>query len=51
MQGKAGTGKSALLKQFITNARDSGKRVVVLAPTGLTAANVCQIQIINQSSL
>ncbi|MCX7953370.1 MAG: DEAD/DEAH box helicase [Deltaproteobacteria bacterium] len=35
--GKAGTGKSYLLKYFVKN---TSKRVVVLAPTGLAAYNI-----------
>jgi ATP-dependent DNA helicase PIF1 len=35
--GKAGTGKSVLLQYFVEN---SGKRVVVVAPTGVAALNV-----------
>ena len=35
--GKAGTGKSVLLQYFVEN---SGKRTVVLAPTGVAALNV-----------
>lgn len=35
--GKAGTGKSVLLQYFVDN---SGKRVVVVAPTGVAALNV-----------
>lgn len=35
--GKAGTGKSLLLQYFVEN---SGKRVVVTAPTGVAALNV-----------
>lgn len=35
--GKAGTGKSVLLQYFVEN---SGKRVVVTAPTGVAALNV-----------
>lgn len=35
--GKAGTGKSILLQYFVEN---SGKRVVVVAPTGVAALNV-----------
>lgn len=37
LTGKAGTGKSTLLKEFIENTQ---KRVVVLAPTGIAAVNV-----------
>ncbi|HOX95971.1 MAG TPA: PIF1 family ATP-dependent DNA helicase [Candidatus Woesebacteria bacterium] len=35
--GKAGTGKSILLKYFVTH---TGKRVVVVAPTGVAALNI-----------
>lgn len=35
--GKAGTGKSSLLKYFISN---TNKKLVVLAPTGIAALNV-----------
>lgn len=35
--GKAGTGKSVLLQYFVEN---TGKRVVVVAPTGVAALNV-----------
>lgn len=35
--GKAGTGKSTLLRHFVANTR---KQVVVLAPTGIAAINV-----------
>jgi ATP-dependent exoDNAse (exonuclease V) alpha subunit len=35
--GKAGTGKSTLLKHFVANTK---KQVVVLAPTGIAAINV-----------
>lgn len=35
--GKAGTGKSVLLQYFVEN---SGKRIVVVAPTGVAALNV-----------
>ena len=35
--GKAGTGKSTLLKYFKAN---TGKNIVVLAPTGVAAINV-----------
>lgn len=35
--GKAGTGKSTFLRYFVAN---TGKRLVVLAPTGLAALNV-----------
>ncbi|MBU4376612.1 MAG: AAA family ATPase [Candidatus Omnitrophica bacterium] len=35
--GKAGTGKSTLLKYFKAN---TGKRIIVLAPTGVAAINV-----------
>lgn len=35
--GKAGTGKSTLLKRFIKNTK---RKVVVLAPTGVAAVNV-----------
>jgi len=37
LTGKAGTGKSALLKHFIETSR---KKVVILAPTGVAALNV-----------
>lgn len=37
LTGRAGTGKSTLLKEFIVNTQ---KRVVVLAPTGIAAVNV-----------
>jgi energy-coupling factor transporter ATP-binding protein EcfA2 len=36
--GKAGTGKSTLLRHFTTNTQ---KKFVVLAPTGVAALNVC----------
>src|SRR5512143_831790 len=35
--GRAGTGKSTLLRHFISNTK---RRAVVLAPTGLAAVNV-----------
>ena len=35
--GKAGTGKSSLLKHFIKN---TNKKLVILAPTGIAALNV-----------
>src|SRR5690606_16301715 len=35
--GKAGTGKSSLLKYFIKN---TNKKLVILAPTGIAALNV-----------
>ena len=35
--GKAGTGKSTLLKYFKAN---TGKKIIVLAPTGVAAINV-----------
>lgn len=35
--GKAGTGKSVLLRYFV---RNTSKRVIVLAPTGVAAMNV-----------
>ena len=35
--GKAGTGKSTLLRHFVANTK---KQVVVLAPTGIAAINV-----------
>ena len=35
--GKAGTGKSTLLKHFVANTK---KQCVVLAPTGIAAINV-----------
>src|ERR1700692_1831960 len=35
--GRAGTGKSTLLRHFMANTK---RRVVVLAPTGLAAVNV-----------
>ncbi len=37
LTGKAGTGKSTLLRYFIENSR---KNVVVLAPTGVSAINI-----------
>ena len=36
--GKAGTGKSTLLKQFIQDARN--KNILVTAPTGVAALNI-----------
>ena len=35
--GKAGTGKSTLLRYFIQNTK---RKIVVLAPTGIAALNV-----------
>ncbi len=35
--GKAGTGKSTLLRHFVKNAK--GKNIIVLAPTGVAALN------------
>ena len=37
--GRAGTGKSTLLKYFVAQAVDAGERPVVLAPTGVAALN------------
>lgn len=38
--GGAGTGKSHLLRKVINDMRDSGKQVLVCAPTGMAALNV-----------
>lgn len=38
--GKAGTGKSYLVNQFISISLDRGKKVIVTAPTGIAALNV-----------
>ncbi len=38
--GKAGTGKSVLIRSFVEEARARKRRVAVLAPTGLSAAVV-----------
>ncbi len=37
--GKAGTGKTTLLKEIVKSLRDQNKKVVVLAPTGVAAKN------------
>ncbi|TPX63739.1 hypothetical protein SpCBS45565_g06396 [Spizellomyces sp. 'palustris'] len=38
--GKAGTGKTAVLNEFVGRVRKSGKRVAVTSPTGIAAANL-----------
>lgn len=40
LTGNAGTGKSFLVKEFIRRMEKDGKRVMVLAPTGIAAKNV-----------
>lgn len=40
LTGKAGTGKSYIVKQLIERLRDAGKKVVALAPTGIAANNI-----------
>lgn len=37
--GKAGTGKTTLLKEIVKSLKSNGKNVVVLAPTGVAAKN------------
>ncbi|TAE08341.1 MAG: hypothetical protein EAZ95_17340, partial [Bacteroidetes bacterium] len=37
LTGKAGTGKTTLLKHLITTLRTQGKKVVIVAPTGIAA--------------
>lgn len=39
LTGKAGTGKTSVAKYVIDNLRKMGKRIVVLAPTGIAANN------------
>lgn len=38
--GEAGTGKSFVVNEFIRRSRDSGKEVMVTAPTGTAADNI-----------
>lgn len=38
--GKAGTGKSTVVREKIKHAKDSGEKLVVTAPTGIAALNV-----------
>lgn len=38
--GQAGCGKSTVLKAFVQRLRQSGKRVDIIAPTGIAALNV-----------
>jgi ATP-dependent DNA helicase PIF1 len=40
LTGKAGTGKSYVVKQAIKDLKDAGNKVVALAPTGVAANNV-----------
>lgn len=40
LSGEAGTGKSTVLRKFIHDVENIGKRVVVVAPTGIAAINV-----------
>jgi len=40
LTGKAGTGKSYLTEQFISELRSKNKTVIVTAPTGIAAINV-----------
>jgi ATP-dependent DNA helicase PIF1 len=40
LTGKAGTGKSFVVKQTINALREAGKRVAAIAPTGIAANNV-----------
>lgn len=40
LTGKAGTGKSHVVKESITQLNKKGKRVVALAPTGIAANNI-----------
>jgi len=40
LTGKAGTGKSHVVKEAITEMKKKGKRVVALAPTGIAANNI-----------
>jgi ATP-dependent exoDNAse (exonuclease V) alpha subunit len=37
LTGKAGTGKTTLLKHLISTLREAGKKVVIVAPTGIAA--------------
>ena len=37
--GKAGTGKTTLLRKVVERAKNNKKKVVVLAPTGVAAQN------------
>lgn len=40
LTGKAGTGKSFVLKRLLDQLKESGKRIMSLAPTGVAANNV-----------
>jgi ATP-dependent DNA helicase PIF1 len=40
LTGKAGTGKSFIVKEAIQTLNDEGKRVIALAPTGIAANNI-----------
>lgn len=40
LTGKAGTGKSFIVKHLIQQLKDAGKKVVALAPTGVAATNI-----------
>ncbi len=40
LTGKAGTGKSTLVKLFVDEAQERGRNVITAAPTGIAALNV-----------
>lgn len=40
LTGKAGTGKSYIVKQLIELLKEAGKKVIALAPTGIAANNI-----------
>ena len=40
LTGDAGTGKTAVLKQFIEESEQIGKSVIVMAPTGIAAVQI-----------
>lgn len=40
LTGKAGTGKSFVIKEAIRKLKDAGKKVVAVAPTGVAANNI-----------
>jgi ATP-dependent DNA helicase PIF1 len=40
LTGKAGTGKSYVVKKLITILKEQGKKVIALAPTGIAANNI-----------
>ena len=40
LTGKAGTGKSYLIDQYISHLKEKNREVVVCAPTGIAAINI-----------